>query len=283
MAGRRGLGFCATGLALIAVMLAGLAGCRLGGRQAAAVDDRLRPVAAKSDFRDLKGSPVESIVDAYVRLGVIELASGTFDPEGPVSRGEFATWLVRANDIYFRDQARRQVPLASFEDRPSFVDVQPSVGCFSYVQGLVNAGHKVTWGASGDFGYDHTLTRERLILLRNGVDLGKDSVLADPAAYNELRVRLRPFLKDADQVADECLAAVMADVTKGDTIKLAFGGTDRLAPKRIVSRQEAVLALTKLGGRTYDEALALEPKPAPLTADELKALAEEQQSHGHTH
>jgi len=278
---------------LLALVLAALAltwvvsGCRLGARKAVVLDTRLRPVATKAEFVDLKGDPAADVAAGLVQLGVLDVAKGVFRPDATLRRADFITWLVRANDIFFRDQPAKQIPLASPGEVPAFIDVQPTVACFPYVQGMVDAGCVVGSQQSSDLGYDRNLTREWFILLRNGIDLGKRAVVADPADYNTLRVQLRTFLKDADLVSDECLAAVLADVTGGKTIRLAFGGTDRLAPKRAATRREGILALSELGGRTYQQALKIEPKLEPLALEEKKALEQKaaagQQEHGHEH
>jgi len=259
-----------------------LSGCRLGARKAAVLDSRLRPVATKAEFPDLKGDPAGDVAVALAELGVLEVAQGAFLPDAATNRADFITWLVRANDIFFRDQPAKQIRLASLDELPAFADVQPSLACFPYVQGMVNAGYVVGQGLP-ELSYDHNLTREWFIVLRNGIDLGKRTVLADPADYNVLRVQLRSFLKDADLVSDECLAAVLADVTGGKTIKLAFGGTDRLEPKRAATRREAILALSELGGRTYQQALKIEPKMVPLSPEEKSALEQKAAPHEEEH
>ncbi len=275
------------GAVLVVLALAWfISGCRLGSRKVTVLDKRLRPVAAKAEFTDLKGDPLADVVAGLVKLGVLDFAKGQFNPNASMCRGDFVSSLVRANDIFFRDQPDQQIPLAPADEPVLFLDVQPTVPCFPYVQGMVNAGYVVGSGES-EFGYNHNLTREWLIVLRNGIDLGRDAVVADPADYNILRVRLRAFLEDADLVGDQCLAAVLADVAGGKTIRLAFAGTRRLDPKKTVTRREAALALSELRGRTYQQALQIEPKWEPLSPEERQALqaqaAKEAEEHGHHH
>jgi hypothetical protein len=275
------------GIVLTALMLTWpLSGCRLGPQKAAVLDARLRPVRTKGDFPDLKGDPLEEIAAGLAKLGAVDFSDRMFRPDEVVHRGEFITWLVRTNDIFFRDQPDRQIRLASTREIPAFTDVLPSTQYFPYVQGMVDAGYMVGWGEP-ELKYDHNLTREWLVVLRDGIDLGKRAVVADPATYNTLRVSLRTFLKDADLVSDRCLAAVLADVTRGNTMRLAFGATNRLDPKRTVIRRQAALALSQLRGRNYRAALRIEPKWQPLSPEEKKALDQkmkaEEAEHGEEH
>jgi hypothetical protein len=274
---RRGV----AGALLAAALGAALAGgCRSGGK--ATLDDLLRPTDTEAKFEDIKGDPAEEVIKAFVKLGVLDSSGSHFGPGVAMPVGEFATWLVRANDIMFRDQPSRQIRLASPRELPVFNDVPSSSPRFPYVQGMVNAGYVVAFDRT-EFGGDRNLTCEWLILLRDGVDLGRGKVLGDPAAYEDLRTRLRPLLKDADDISNECLAAVLADVTEGSTIRLAFGRSDRLQPRRVVTRKEAVLALSELRGRTWREALTIEPKWEPLPPDQQKKAEEEAPAEGDSH
>jgi hypothetical protein len=270
-------------VALAALLMACLtAGCRVGGMGTVKLDDRLRPVAAEANFTDLAGDPAEPVIKGLAKLGVLDHTEGYFGPDQVIGRGAFITWLVRANDIFFRDQPRRQIPLASSNGLPVFSDVTASVPCFPYVQGMVDRGYPVGWGPQ-ELGYDHDLTREYMIFLRDGVDLGASAVVKDPAEYNPIRIRLRTFLKDADLVSDPYLAAVLADVTQGRSIRLAFGKAESLNPKRPLTRREAALAVSEIRGRTWQQALKIEPQWKPLPPQAQKAVEEEAQKEGEEH
>jgi hypothetical protein len=265
-------------LVLVFCVLA-LVGCRLlGRRQGPMLDDIFRPKAKECTFTDIEDDPAEQVIRTLAELGVLESFEGPFWPTSPVLRGEFVTWLVRANNIFFRDEPAMWVPLASRDEPKIYMDVPPHEPCFPYVNGMLNAGYPLSF-ETREFNYQHDLSREQLVFIRDGLCLGPDAVLGDPVLLDEDRVRLRSFLEDADAVTEHYVPAIISDLAEGDTIKLAFGGTDTLSPRKAATRSEAALALSELRGRTCQQAVdEVLPKWVPLPESAQKELEEAQQA-----
>lgn len=273
-------------LILVSAILA-LVGCRLlGRRQGPMLDPVFRPKAKECAFIDIKGDPAEEVIQTLAELGVLEYFEGPFWPTSPVLRGDFVIWLVRANNIFFRDDSAVWVPLASSDEAKIYMDVPPHEHCFPYVQGMLNAGYPLSF-ETREFNYARDLSREQLVFIRDGLCLGPEAVLGDPVQLDEDRVRLRSFLQDADSVTEEYIPAVLADVTEGNTIELAFGDTDTLSPRKAATRSEAALALSELRGRTCKQAAEeVLPKWVPLPKSVQKELEEAQkaeEAHEHSH
>ncbi|MGQ9730591.1 MAG: hypothetical protein ACUVX8_04885 [Candidatus Zipacnadales bacterium] len=279
-------------VALAALLLAALiVMVAFGCRKREQLPPVFRPYYDKSEFTDLKGDPIEEIVDGLVRLGVLQHNSGIFGPDQTVERGTFIQWLVRAHNIYWRDKPSKWIRLAPVEPGVpwSYLDVMPHTDLFPYLQGMIEAGRPVGFEPpGGEYGYARNLTREQLILLRDGVVLGGAEVVAPEAELDDYRVHLRSVFQDADTITEEYLPAVAADLREGGTIALAFpdihlGGAEKalLEPGKLVTRREAIMALSQLGAvgpkkkpRSYKHAFALGDWP-PLTEAERKALEEE--------
>jgi len=254
------------------------------------------PVEADPQFADMAGDPDEDLVEGLARLGILPQGSGHFVPDQPIERGDYAMWLVRANDIIWRDEPSRRIYLS--EDQigsatPSFTDIQANVAQFPYIQGMVESGYIVGFD-QGAYDYARSITREHVVLLRAGIMLGTENVVAPPEDFPHLRIALKAYLADADHVTDEYLKAVLADLTQPecDTISLAFGDDiEELNPRKTVTRREAARTLANIGGRTWQAAETITPLMRPLPPavlkelqDEQEAAAEEADAHaGHNH
>lgn len=272
-----------------AVVLAAvvLVGCGLfSRRQRPMLDYRFRPIGPCA-YVDIEGDPAEDVIRGLAELGVFEYVEGRFQPDSPIMRGDFVVWLVRANNIFFRDDPSMWVQLACPDEPKIYMDVPPHEPCFPYVNGMLNAGYPLGF-EKVEFHYQRDLSREQLVFARDGLCLGPEVVLGDPVLLDEDRVVLRSFLEDADAVTEHFVPAILADITQGNTIELAFGGADTLSPRKAATRGEAALALSELRGRTYQEAQEVLPKWVPLPENVRKELeeaerAKHEQEHGHSH
>jgi hypothetical protein len=251
------------------------------------LDRHFRPREGETTFKDMRGDPLEDILTAYEKLGVFDIpGGGWFQPNEQVERGTFLTWLIRGWNIYYRDQPKVWIRLAPVTRNATwtFGDAMPHTPLYPYLEGMIQAGRLVGF-RKDEWEYSRRITREELILLRNSVVMcskGKNSaVFAREEDRDEYRVRLRSLLSDADDVTEEYLPAVVNDITHGESIKLAFSDlnlADRkskpaLQPSRLVTRREAVLALSKLGKRNYrNAAVAALGEWKPLTKAEWVAL-----------
>ncbi len=282
---RRRLRVVSVAVLVIAVVV--LVGCGLFSRRQGPVLDPIHRPKGKCGYVDIEGHPDEEVIRALAELGVFEYIEGHFGPDSPVLRGDFVRWLVRANNIFFRDDPSMWVQLASRDEAKIYMDVPPSEHCFPYVQGMLNAGYPLGFDTP-EFHYARDLSREHLVFIRDGLCLGPEAVLGDPVALDEDRVLLRSFLEDADSVTEEFVPAILADLTEGNTIKLGFRGADTLHPRKAATRSEAALALSELRGRTYKQAAEeVLPKWVPLPESAQKELEEaekaEQEAHSHSH
>ena len=267
-----------------------LIGCNIGSPSE--MPDAYWPLDADPQFVDLEGDPDEDLIEGLARLGVIPLASGVFRPEKVIERGDYVMWLVRAHDIFWRDEDDARIWLApELRDKvtPSFTDVQPNVGHFPYIQGMVESGHIVGF-EQGSYEYARTITREHVVLLRAGITLGTANVVAPAEEIENLRILLENHIEDADKVTDEYVAAVLADLSEGDTIELAFGEITELRPKQLVTRREAARSLRLILGRTWEMAEKIQPLMRPLPSavtdrlqKEAEAEAAKSGGDGHNH
>lgn len=285
---RKRLRLAAVGILVLVTVVLLVVGCDLlGRRRSSQLNWVFRPVA-KCDFADIEDDPAEDVIRGLGDLGVFGYAEGHFSPDSPVLRGEFIIWLVRANNIFWRDTPSKWVRLAALDEPQRYLDVPPYERSFPYVNGMLNAGYPLGFDTR-DLHYQSDMSREHLVLVRNGLCLGAEAVLPDPVLVDEHRVRLRSFLDDADLVTEEYVPAVLADLTEGTTIKLAFDESDTLCPKKIVTRREAALSVSEVRGRTYKQAAEeVLPKWVPLPEAERKRLEEEEaarreQARRHSH
>ncbi|WP_198016650.1 S-layer homology domain-containing protein [Rubidibacter lacunae] len=203
-------------------------------------------------FVDISAAP--EALQPYLRdvaaLGVLDAATGDrFVPNEPVSRGDFARWLVAANNLMRERPGDRLRAIAVTED-PVFADVPPSAPEFPAVQGLAEAG-LIPSQLSGDltvksFRPEAPLTRETLLLWKVPLDLRQGL----PTATVET-VRAAWGFQDIEQVDPIALSAVLADYNNGDraNIRRVYGFTRLLQPQKPVTRAEAAAALWFFGTR----------------------------------
>jgi hypothetical protein len=263
------------------------------------LDPHFRPRFKESKFKDVTGDPAEGPINAFVTLGVFDFDGDYFMPEGIIERGTYVQWLIRAWNIYYRDEPKQWIRLAEVTPNAGWTygDVMPHTPLYPYLEGMIQAGLPVGF-EKGEWDYARNLKREQLILLRDGVVMGKEAVLAPEEVRDDYRVSLRSMLSDADEIEELYLKAVASDIAEGEAIRLAFKDVDlvnreqkpMLQPGRLVSRREAVLSLSKLGRRTYKHAsVKALGSWKPLPDEEQKALdkADEDKRHaasgGHDH
>ncbi|MBM3471899.1 MAG: hypothetical protein FJX75_01335 [Armatimonadetes bacterium] len=279
---------CAVGLILALISASAIVAALYGCKPKEQLDVHFRPRYENATFKDMRGDPLEETLAAFVRLGVFDFSGGeAFLPKATLERGTFLTWLVRAWNIYYRDQPKRWVRLAEVKPNApcQFGDAMAHTPLYPYLQGMVEAG-RLVGPEQGEWQYSRRITRQELILLRNSVVLGggrngREKVWAPEEERDDYRIRLRSYLSDADETREEYLAAVANDIAEGESIKLAFTDVnlaDRehkpaLKPLDLVTRREAVQALSKLGERNFRNAgVAALGEWKPLSKEEAKAL-----------
>ncbi|NJL97376.1 MAG: S-layer homology domain-containing protein [Synechococcaceae cyanobacterium SM2_3_2] len=217
------------------------------------------PVSSTSRFEDLGSlAPLtQAAITDLERLGVLDAVEGTaFDPMRSIQRGEFAQWLVLANNALYQGDPSRQIRLSQSPDRPLFLDVPEDHPQFSFVQALGHAG-LIEGDAQQEFRPNSLLSRAELIRL-------KLPVVLPPGPLKGSRADLEQDwgFADADRIPDEAVAAIVADrQAQPSTILHTFGPIRIFHPMDPVSRAEAALALSVMGDQTAAAAMPADPRP----------------------
>lgn len=229
-------------------------------------------------YSDIAGTPIERYVTGLSQLGVFGTPGGAFDPDGTITRGEFAKWLVLANNGIFENAPEKKIAL-SHVTKPAYSDVPPSHPDFPYVQGLKDAGFAVGF-PDGTFKPDAPLTREQMIAMKATVDRGGTSTYYVISANS-----MMPNWKDAGLIATMYRGAIAEDsaldksaVANWDQPRMAIGNVSRafgpiasFEPQATVTRGQAAAVLWKMGPHNTD---ITNPEPENLprsVLDEIKA------------
>ncbi|HSM84334.1 MAG TPA: S-layer homology domain-containing protein [Nodosilinea sp.] len=198
-------------------------------------------------------------VQNWLALGIVAPAprpggSGSppqFQPNQPITRGEFAHWLLTANNQFYQDMPAKRIRPATPSATPAFQDVPTTHPYFAAIQGLAEAGiipsAKTGNATTVTFRPDAPLTRETLVLWK----VPLDSRAALPAATAEAVTTTWGF-QDTAKIEPLALRAVLADHQNGDfaNIRRAFGYTTLFQPQKGVSQAEAAAALWRFGNQT---------------------------------
>ncbi len=202
---------------------------------------------------------LREFVSDVSKLGILQASPGRTqdpanrdliiaNPNSTITRGEFARWLVNANNNFFRNSPAKQVRLGVSSSEPIFTDVPSSHPYFPEIQGLAGAG-LIPSSLSGEstavsFRPDAPLTREDLILWKVPLDTRQALPRATVDAVQE-----RWGFQDAAKIETNALRAVLADFDNGDNanIRRVFGFTTLFQPKKTVTRAEAASALWYFG------------------------------------
>ncbi|NJK63365.1 MAG: S-layer homology domain-containing protein [Synechococcaceae cyanobacterium SM2_3_1] len=207
-------------------------------------------------------------------LGVFaHIDSSTFDPEQSIKRGEFARWLVLANNAIHQGEPSRQIRLAQRGERPIFLDVPEDHPDFIYIQALGSAG-LVEGDENQEFRPDSLLSRAELIRFKLPLDVPPGAIEGDLQ-----QIQAQWGFTDTEQIPEVARAAIATDRTLGEnsTILRTFGPIRAFNPFEPVTRAEAALALSAFANQTaaaIPSALLLPPPylllrpprllPAPL-------------------
>lgn len=193
-------------------------------------------------------------VQDWLALGIVEKARPTeaeFEPNQPITRGEFAHWLLTANNKFYADVPAKRIRPATSSATPTFQDVPASHPYFADIQGLAEAGiipsAKTGNATAVTFRPDAPLTRETLVLWKAPLD----SRTPLPTATTEAVTTAWGF-QDAAQIEPLALRAVLADHQIGDfaNIRRVVGYTTLFQPQKGVTQAEAAAALWRFGTQT---------------------------------
>jgi hypothetical protein len=218
-------------------------------------------VSANSRFTDLaEASLAQSAIRDLDQLGVFESITGSqFDPNRSVKRGEFARWIVRANNAIHHQDPSRQIRLGRITDKPIFLDVPEDDENFIYIQALAAAGF-ITGDQNQEFRPQSLLSRAELIRLKLLIELSPGELKGTLD-----QVRQEWGFTDADQIPLATIPAIVADreLEENSTILRTFGPIRVFKPQDPVTRSEVALALSVFGDQTAHAALKTFSSPLP--------------------
>ena len=209
------------------------------------------------EFTDLDDIPqqLQIPLEAVAALGVLTPYTGEanielskFAPDKTITRGEYARWLIAANNRYYSDNPGKKIYIASKTQQPAFNDVKPSNPDFAAIQSLAEAG-LIPSRLSGDstsllFRPDAPLTREDLITWKVPLDTRQSLPKASLEAIEESW-----GFQDATKIDSSAVRALYADFQNGDlsNVRRIFGYTTLFQPKKAVTRAEAAASLWYFG------------------------------------
>ena len=195
--------------------------------------------------------PIESvaaldILTPYTGKANVELTK--FAPNEVISRGEYARWLIAANNRYYADDPGKKIYVAAKSNEPAFNDVKSSNPDFEAIQSLAEAGlipSRLTEDSTNLlFRPDAPLIREDLITWKVPLDTRKSLPKASIEAIEESW-----GFQDVANIDSAGVRALYADFQNGDrsNVRRMFGYTTLFQPKKPVTRAEAAASLWYFG------------------------------------
>jgi hypothetical protein len=195
--------------------------------------------------------PIESvaalgILTPYTGKGNVVLSK--FAPNEVITRGEYARWLIAANNRYYADNPGKKIYLATETSQPAFNDINPSHPDFAAIQSLAEAGlipSRLTEDSTNLlFRPNAPLTRADLVTWKVPLDTRKSLPKASIQAIEESW-----GFQDAADIDSSATRALYADFQNGDraNVRRMFGYTTLFQPKKPVTRAEAAASLWYFG------------------------------------
>ncbi|MBD2328559.1 S-layer homology domain-containing protein [Alkalinema sp. FACHB-956] len=225
-------------------------------------------------FSDIDNHPAAPSILDLAQLNVFEPASsGQFQPDQPITRGEFVRWLVRSHNaiVQTNPATHPQTIQLARTATATFPDVAATHTNFPYIQGLVDAGF-VAGYTDSQFKPDDPLTREQMVAIKVGFD--KPASLLDRLKLVEKHKNtaqkdfwvMEPIAKrwgwtDYQQVSEKYAAAIVVESQNpAKCLERTYGKTRLFKPQTVVSRGEAAicLAVTSVKGRPLSAAIAVQ-------------------------
>jgi S-layer homology domain len=203
-------------------------------------------------FDDISQLPEQNrqYIQDLANLNILTPNSTKFEPNKPITRREYAKWLLTANNTIFANNASKQIRLATNASQPAFSDVKNNDNDFNIIQGLAESGI-IPSSLSGDnnkqlFKPDALLTREDLIEWKVPLDIRKS---LPTASLDNLKETWG--FQDINKISPEVWRSLFADYQNGDrsNLKRTFGYTTLFQPKKTVTKAEAAATLWYFGDR----------------------------------
>lgn len=205
-------------------------------------------------YTDLNGTFGAAQIQDLAKLGVFGPPTGAFNPTATITRGDFARWLVNANNaIWANDPDRIIRPSQSATS--SYPDVPTSHPDFTYIQGLYDAGFSVGF-PDKTFKPDANLTHEQMIAIKEAVDRGGldkyyvsywSSTMPDWKDKAQINAIFRgPIAEDSGLDRSVVSQWNLPNFVIGN-VGRAFGAIAMFRPQDPVTRAQAALVLWKMG------------------------------------
>lgn len=211
-------------------------------------------------FVDIGNSPARSYIDTLGRLGVFGATGGKFNPAGTVTRGEFVTWLVQADNRIMEYYGYKGMPEAEAGYPPSFTDLPASHPDFPSIQGFLMRGIDIGFGAK-QFRPNDRITRQEMIAIKALAELG-------PARQSPGESQMT-FYADAKQIDRRYWGVIYQDSRdRFSNLARAYGGAREFHPATPATRAEAAAVLAQFGDFTAQ--LAAERKAQGYTVGTLR-------------
>lgn len=264
------------------------------------------PEPSPTDWTDRDKLPpqIKTFVEEVLALNLLLPDSKTTDSKtgdsktqsklnAPITRREFAKWLLLINNHYYKTRPTRQIrvigigevsaePTSSVNpvnpvNRPSntiaFSDIPTSDPDFTVLQSLAEAGILPSELSGEDktekFRPNEPLKREDLLRWKAPLDVRSTQI---PSGSIDSLQKTLPFQDSSKISHPDSIRAIVLDLQNNEqsNLRRSFGYTKLLQPQRIVTRAEAAAALWSIGAIpeviTAKEALTgktPEPTPTP--------------------
>jgi len=225
-------------------------------------------------YTDLNGTFGSQQIDDLAKLGAFGTPTGSFDPTGTITRGDFVRWLVNANNAIWANNPDRTIR-PSQNSTSAYPDVPTSHPDFPYIQGMYDAGFSVGF-PDKTFKPDDKLTHEQMIAIKESVDRG-----GVDKYYVTWWESTTPNWKDKAQINEIFRGAIAEDSGLDRSVVArwslpgyaignvgrAFGAIAMFRPQQPVTRAEAALILWKIGAHSDRHG----PDDAPRSAADALA------------
>ncbi len=209
----------------------------------------------QTDFSDLDQVP-EQLRQAVQQVAALDILTPylqegqitKFAPNEPVTRRDYARWLVAANNKYYGQSPGKKIRLATASSELAFQDIKPNDPDFEAIQGLAEAGliPSVLTQENDNllFRPEAPLTREDLLTWKVPLDIRK----ALPKASIE-NIQDSWGFQDTTNISTLSMRALLADFQNGDrsNVRRMFGYTTLFQPKKPVTRGEAAASIWYFG------------------------------------
>lgn len=197
--------------------------------------------SATPSFSDLDETPTKDMILGLAQLHVFDGVGDHFYPNKAITRAEYIEWLYKSYNAL--EPEAKQIRLAP-QLAQVFKDTPPTYPQYKYVQALSNAGFSIGYD-DGTFRPDKPLTREEMLAIKIGVDVGKTL----PPWRSQMDTVWK--FSDGKSVDERYTGFVHQDFyvsgLHGSNIQRAFGKIGTFRPKQPVLRYEAAATLWQMG------------------------------------